>query len=106
MDHVGTVAGGADADDDIAGLYKSLHLAGEDVFPAVVVADTGEAGWIGDEGSGGERPAFAGVASEQFLGEVEGVGGAAAIAHRIEPVTGREGAADGLRHRLYFREQR
>ena len=88
---VGTVAGGADADHQIARPAQGLDLTGEDLLEAIVVADGGEGGAVRGQGDGGEAGALALEASNQFRGQMLTIGGAAAVAEPEDPPTARQG---------------
>jgi hypothetical protein len=94
FEDVGGIAGGAEACDYVAGTGEGFDLAREDFFEAEVVGDAGEGGAVGGEGDGGEGVAGALVAADHFLGEVLGVGGAAAVAEGEELFSIPEGGAE------------
>jgi hypothetical protein len=77
---VGGIAGGGDAEEDIAGLAESFDLALEEVVVAEVVAGGGEDGGVGGEGDGAEGGPIDGEADDEFGDEVLSVGGGASIA--------------------------
>jgi len=89
------VATGGEGDEDITGAGKGLDLAGEDLVVGPVIGDAGHGGGIGSEGDGRECAAGVFVFAGEFLGEVGGVGGAAAIAAGEELAAGAEAGGDG-----------
>ena len=89
-DHVGTVTGCRDADQDIARRTERLHLAGEDSFVAVIVSDGREDGRIGGERDGWQAPALAAVTANDLSCKVLGVGGTASIAAPEDLVAGKK----------------
>ena len=90
------VAGGGDAEEDVAGLADSFDLAGEEVVEAVVVAGGGEDGGVGGEGDGAEGGAVDGEADDEFGDEVLGVGGGATVTGYEELVAGLHGFCSEL----------
>ena len=80
FDDVAGIAGGGDAQQDIAWAAECADLFAEDVFEAVVVADGGEGGGVGGEGDCGQFHAFFFKTAGQFGGEVLRVGRRAAVA--------------------------
>ena len=88
---VGGVAGGGDAEEDVAGGAEGFELAGEDAVEAEVVAGGGEDGGIGGEGDGAEGGAVDGEADDELGDEVLGVGGGATVAGDEELAAGLEG---------------
>src|SRR6185312_9444460 len=93
---VGRVAGGGDAEEDVAGLAEGFDLALEDVVEAVVVAAGGEDGGVRGEGNGAEGGAVDGEADGEFGGEMLGVGGGATVAGDEELVAGAHGVGGEL----------
>src|SRR5690606_29143419 len=98
--------GGADREQHVAGLAQRLHLAGEDVVVAVVVADRGEDAAVGGERDGGQSRAIVVEPAHQLPGPVLGVGRAAAVAGdqqavataqrvRAQPDRGHDAVGDG-----------
>ena len=88
LEDVGGVAGGGDAEEDVAGLAEGFDLAGEDLVEAEVVAAGGEDGGVGGEGDGAEGGAVVGEADDELGDEVLGVGGGASVAGDEELVAG------------------
>jgi hypothetical protein len=82
------VAGGGDAEEDVAGLAEGLELAGEELIEAVVVAGGGEDGAVGGEGDGAEGGAVDGEANDELGDEVLRVGCGASVAGNDELVAG------------------
>jgi len=80
VDDVFGVAGGGDAEEEVAGLAEGFDLALEELIEAEVVADGGEDGGVGGEGDGAEGGAVGGEADDELGDEVLGVGGGATIA--------------------------
>jgi hypothetical protein len=80
IEDVGGVAGGGDAEEDVAGLAEGFDLAREDVVEAEVVAGGGKDGGVGGEGDGAKGGAVGGEADDELGYEVLGVGGRASIA--------------------------
>lgn len=79
-ENVGGVAARGEDDQQVAGTGEAGDLARERVFVAVIVADAGEQRAVGGKGDRGERAAILGVATDEFGGEMGGLGGAAAVA--------------------------
>ncbi len=92
LEDVFGVAGGGDAEEDVAGLAEGFDLAGEETIEAVVVAGGGEDGGVGGEGDGAEGGAVDGEADDELGDEVLGVGGGASVAGDEELVAGLHGA--------------
>jgi hypothetical protein len=92
FDDVFGVAGGGDAEEDVAGLAEGFELAGEDVVEAEVVAGGGEDGGVGGEGDGAEGGAVDGEADDELGDEMLGVCGGASVAGDEELVAGVHGA--------------
>ena len=88
FDDVGRVAGGGDAEEDVAGLAEGFDLAGEELIEAEVVTGGGEDGGVGGEGDGAEGGAVDGEADDELGDEVLGVGGRATVAGDEELVAG------------------
>ena len=88
VEDVGRVAGGGDAEEDVAGLAEGFDLAGEDLVEAEVVGAGGEDGGVGGEGDGAEGGAVVGEADDELGDEVLGVGGGASVAGDEEFVAG------------------
>lgn len=93
-DHVGAVAGGRDANEDIPGVSESLDLSGKDRLIAVVVRDSGEDGRVRGEGKGGEGEALGAKAADEFGIEMLRIGGTAAIAAPEDFLSGAQSAGD------------
>src|SRR5216683_1052874 len=85
---VGGVAGGGDAEEEVAWCPKGFDLAGEDLVEAKVVGAGGEDGGVGGEGDGAEGRAVVGEADDELGDEVLGVGGGASVAGDEELVAG------------------
>ena len=66
FEDVGRVAGGGDAEEDVAGLAEGFDLACEDLVEAEVVAAGGEDGGVGGEGDGAEGGAVGGEADDKL----------------------------------------
>jgi hypothetical protein len=64
LDDVLGVAGGGDAEEDVAGLAEGFDLTLEEVVEAEVVAGGGEDGGVGGEGDGAEGGAVGGEADD------------------------------------------
>ena len=96
FEDVGGVAGGGDAEEDVAGLAECFDLALEEAIEAEVVAACGEDGGVGGEGDGAESGAVDGEAYDEFGDEVLGVGGGATVAGDEEFVAGAHGLGDEL----------
>lgn len=96
---VGGVAGGGDAEEDVAGLSEGFDLALEEVVEAVVVAGGGEDGRVGGKGDGAEGGTVDGEADDELGYEMLGVGGGASVSGDEELVAGVHGCggefADG-----------
>src|SRR5579862_917799 len=73
------VAGGGDAEEEVAGLAECFDLAGKDLVEAEVVAACGEDGGVSGEGDGAESGAGVGEADDELGDEVLGVGGGASV---------------------------
>ena len=78
------------------GRPECLHLPGEDLVEAEVVADAGQRRAVGGQGDGGQRAAVVAVAADQFLAKVERVAGAAAVARGEDLSALREAIGDEL----------
>ena len=96
LEDVGGVAGGGDAEEDVAGLAERFDLAGEDLIEAEVVAAGGEDGGVGGESDGAEGGAVVGEADDEFGDEVLGVGGGASVAGDEELAPGLHGVGGEL----------
>jgi hypothetical protein len=88
---VGRVAGGGDAQEEIAGLAECFDLAGKDLVEAEVVAACGEDGGVSGEGDGAKGGAGVGEADDELGDEVLGVGGGASVTGYEELVAGLHG---------------
>ena len=80
FDNVGGVAGGGDADQNVAGTSERAHLFAEHMVKAVVVADGGQRGSVRRQRDGGKFHALFFKASGHFGGEVLRVGSRTAVA--------------------------
>ena len=78
--HIFGAAAGGEGYEDISWTAKGLHLAGKNLFKAVVVAEAGERGSVDGQCDGRPARAFAAEAPYQFGCEVLGVGSAATVA--------------------------
>ena len=85
------VAGGGDAEEDVAGLAEGFDLAGKDLIETEVVAAGGEDGGVGGESDGAEGGASVGEADDELGDEVLGVGGGASVSGNEEFVAGAHG---------------
>ena len=79
---------------EVVGVGQSLHLSGENLVEAVVVANAGEQGGIGYEADSGKRGPMISKVTDKFLGKMHGVSGAAAVAAR-EDLAARLERGDG-----------
>ena len=99
------VAAGGEQDEHVALPAERLHLPGEDLVEAEIVADAGQRRAVGGEGDGGQRAPVVPVAADQFLAKVKRVAGAAAVARGedlaalLEAVGDQRGAAVQRRER-------
>jgi len=93
---VGRVAGGGDAEEDVAGLAEGFDLASEDLIEAEVVGAGGEDGGVGGEGDGAEGGAGVGEADYELGDEVLGVGCGASVSGDEEFVAGAHGVGGEL----------
>ena len=66
VEDVGRVAGGGDAEEEVAGLAEGFDLAGEDLVEAEVVGAGCEDGGVGGEGDGAEGGAVVGKADDEL----------------------------------------
>ena len=80
LEDIGGVAGGGDAEEDVAGLTEGFDLTREDAIEAEVVAGGGKDGGVGGEGYGAEGGTVGGEADYELGDEVLGVGGGASVA--------------------------
>lgn len=80
FDDVGGIAGGGNADEDVACTSERAHLFAEYVVETVVVADGGQRGGVCGQGDGGEFHAFFLKTPGHFGGEVLRVGSRTAVA--------------------------
>jgi hypothetical protein len=87
---VGRIAARRKTNQQVIRVGQSFDLPGEDLVETVVVADAGEQGTIGDEADGGKGGSMGAKVTDQFLGEMHGVGGAASIAASKDFTTGFE----------------
>ena len=88
VEDVGGVAGGGDAEKEVAWCAEGFDLAGEDLVESKVVGAGGEDGGVGGEGDGAEGRAVVGEADDELGDEVLGVGGRASVAGDEELVAG------------------
>ena len=99
VDDVGRVAGGGDAEEDVAGLSECFDLAGEDEVEAEVVAGGGEDGGVGGECDGAECGAVDGEADDELCDEVLSIRCGTSVAGDEELIAGGHGTggefADG-----------
>ena len=81
-DDIGRIAGGGDANEDIARLAQSFHLPGENTVETEVVGAGGHGGCVGGQSDCRERPPFPFSAEPdcEFGGEVLAVSGGTAVA--------------------------
>src|SRR5207249_7413924 len=77
-------AAGAVEDEEITGATERLHLAGEDLLEAEVVAGGGDQGGVGGERHRPQGPALGPEADHVLGGDMLGVGRAAAVAGEEE----------------------
>ena len=96
VEDVGRVAGGGDAEEEVAGFAEGFDLAGEDLIEAEVVGAGGEDGGVGGEGDGPEGRAGVGEADDELGDEVLGVGGGASVAGDEELAAGLHGVGGEL----------
>ena len=80
FDNVGGVAGGGDADQNVAGTSECAHLFAEYVVETIVVADGGQGGSVRRQRDRGQFHALFFKASGHFGGEVLRVGSRTAVA--------------------------
>jgi hypothetical protein len=92
VEDVRRVAGGGDAQEDIAGLAERFDLAREDLVEAEVVGAGGENGGVGGEGDGAQGGAVVGEADDELGDEMLGVRGGASVAGDEELAAGLHGA--------------
>ena len=88
---VGGVAGGGDAEEEIAGFGDGFDLSGKHCIVTEVVGAGGEDGGVGGEGDGAKGGAIMGEADDELGDEVLGVGGGATVAGDEELATGLHG---------------
>ena len=98
-DDVGRLAGGGDADGEVAAPADRLDLPREKLLEAEIVADRGERRRVGGQRDRGDRRAVLDVADGQLGREVLRIGGAAAIAEEQDLAAALE-AGDGGRDEL------
>jgi hypothetical protein len=79
-ENVGRIPARRKANQQVIRAGQSLHLSGENLVETVVVANAGEQGAIGDEADGGKGGAMVPKVTDQLLGKVHGVSGAAPVA--------------------------
>ena len=84
------------ADEHVALAAERANLPLEHLVEAVVVADRGQRRGVGGERDGGERRAVVDEASDEFRGDVLGVGGAAAVAGEQDLAAALQRGSDAL----------
>ena len=89
------VAAGGKDDQHVTGAAVGLDLAGEDPVESKVIGNAGDEGWVGGEGEGGQGGAVGIESTDEFLGEVHGVCGAAAVADGQHFLAADEAGRDG-----------
>ena len=100
------VAGGGDADDDIALFGGAAQQAREHQIIAVVVAHGGEVGGVAVQGLGIERGTVVVEAAGELRRQVLGVRRAAAVAAEMDLAAGPQRLCHHIRRRLHPRHQR
>ena len=79
-EHVRAVAARAEADEDVAWFAECPNLTCKDLIVTIVVGDTSERRDVRVEANGREWRTINEITSNQFLRQMEGIGGASAIA--------------------------
>ena len=91
VENVGGVAGGGDAEEEVAGFGDGFDLAGKYCVVAEVVGAGGEDRGVGGEGDGAKGGTVVGEADDELGDEVLGVGGGATVAGYEEFAAGLHG---------------
>src|ERR1017187_3925238 len=103
LENVWRISARRKTNQEVVGVGQSLDLSGENLVEAVVVANAGEQGGIGHEADGGKRGPMVPKVTDEFLGKMHGVSGAAAVAAR-EDLAARlergDGGGDNLLKRI------
>ena len=100
-EQVGRVSTAGEENQDVAGSPKRFHLPGKNLVVTEVVTDTGQGGGIRRQGDGGKGPAIVFIASDQFLAEMERIGGAASVAGGQDFLPGLQGIGNHLRAMIH-----
>ena len=77
-------AGGED-DQGVFGADQAFGLTSEDLVVTEIIGDAGEGGRVTVEAGAGERGAIAPKASQEFLGQMQGFSGGAAVPTGVDP---------------------
>jgi len=77
---VGGIAAARKGHQCVAGASQPLHLAGKHGVKPEIIGDAGEQRGVGAQANGGQGPSVLIEPAHEFLGEMQGVGGAAAVA--------------------------
>jgi len=80
-DQIGRISTRCKKDKNISSLTEGLHLPGKNLVKSEIVADAGQRSPVRREGNGRQSATVVFVAPDQFLGQMERIGGAS-------PVTG------------------
>ena len=78
---IGAVAGGRDADNNIAGPRQGFYLAGEDLVKTIVITNSRENRCICREGDSRQTAPLFHKTTDEFRGQMLGISGTAAITH-------------------------
>lgn len=79
QENVWRISAGRKTNEQVIRVGQSFHLSGENVVETVVVANAGEQRAIGHEADGGKGRPMISKVTDQLLGQVHGVGGAAPV---------------------------
>ncbi len=81
---------------------EGVSLSGKNILVAVVVGDAGEGGRVGVEADCPKGGAIVAIATDEFLGQMQGLGRRAPVAAGVEGSAAIEDQGDRLDHRAYI----
>lgn len=79
VENVWRISAGRKTNEQVVGVGQPFDLSGENVIEAVVIANAREQCTIGHEANGGKGGAVISEMTDQFLGKVHGIRGAAPV---------------------------
>ena len=84
VEDIRAVARGREHEQPIAIVEEGVALSGKNILVAVVVGDAGEGGGVGVEADRARGGAIVAIATDEFLGQMQGLGGRAPVAAGVE----------------------